>query len=70
VKLSIQQKHILKLISRDSNNEGWTSVSEALFPILSKNMPKELAIFEKQEIGGRAKLTDNGSSVVYSMQWL
>ena len=70
-KLDIQHKHILKLINRDKKADGWTPVSKQLFPVLSKNMPKELVEFEKSEDGGmRARLTEEGCNVVNAMAWL
>ena len=69
-KLDIQHKHILKLINRDKDFEGWAKVSEALYPHLSQNIPKELAEFEKLDVGGRARLTYQGQNVVDAMSWL
>ena len=70
MKLDIQHKHILNITERDKDDEGWTKVSEKLFPVLSKNMPIELIIFEKTSDGYRARLTDKGKSVVNAMKWL
>jgi hypothetical protein len=70
MKLTSAHKHILKLIARDKSDSGWTSVSELLFPQISKNMPTELCQFEKLEVGGRVKLTEEGKNVVESMAWL
>lgn len=69
-KLEIQHKHIMKLIDRDKDAEGWTKVSEQLYPVLSENMPSELATFEKLDEGGRARLTEEGQSVINAMKWL
>lgn len=69
-KLDIQHKHILKLIARDRDSEGWAKVSDQLYPVLSKNIPTELAEFEKQKEGSRARLTDEGESVLNAMKWL
>lgn len=66
-KLQNEHKHILNLIERDACQDGWTSVSEALFNHLSKNIPSELATFEKLEKGGRAKITKEGKTV---LNWL
>lgn len=70
MKLEPQHKHILRLIERDRDADGWASVSEQLFNVLSENMPTELAIFEKLTIGGRARLTDEGQNVINAMAWL
>jgi len=69
-KLEMQHKHVLKLIARDCDENGWAPVSKTLYPHLSKNIPPELAEFEKLETGGRARLTDKGQSVVDAMAWL
>ena len=69
-KLEMEHKHILRLIGRDKKANGWTPVSEQLFKHLEPNMPKELCIFEKLEVGGRAKLTEEGERVLSAMAWL
>ena len=69
-KLDIQHKHIMRLIARDADSDGWATVSAQLFPVLSKNIPKELAVFEETETGGRARLTEEGQSVLNAMKWL
>lgn len=70
MKLEHQHKHIMKLIARDRKKDGWTRVSKALYPHLSKNMPKELVAVEATEDGGRAKLTEEGQKIVDAMEWL
>ncbi len=70
MKLESEHKHIMRLIARDCDSEGWTAVSEALYPHLSKNMPGELMEFEKLEEGGRARLTDEGENILNAMAWL
>jgi hypothetical protein len=69
-KLTNQHKRILKLIEKDKDEEGWVLVSDSLYPHLSKNMPPELVEF--RFIGGRyrAKLTEEGVSIVNAMKWL
>jgi len=69
-KLEIQHRHILKLVARDSDADGYTIVSKILFSVLSENMPKELVIFEETSTGYRAKLTEEGKMVVKAMEWL
>ncbi len=69
-KLDAGQKHVLKLIARDKKEDGWATVSEALFKMLSETTPAELVTFEKLEIGGRARLTEMGEEVVEAMAWL
>lgn len=69
-KLDIQHKHILRLVHRDADANGWASVSNVLFPILSENMPPELVEFERTDDGGRARLTPDGEAIVMAMSWL
>jgi hypothetical protein len=70
-KLEAQHIHILELIKRDANpNDGWTRVSEQLYPVISGNIPRELATFEKWEIGGRARLTEEGKHVLDALKWI
>jgi len=66
-KIDIGQKHILTLIQRDSGPDGWTPVSKALFPTVSKAIPTSLAVFEELEEGGRARLTEEGTIV---LKWI
>lgn len=69
-KLEMQHKHILSLIARYCNEEGWAEISEALYPHVSANIPSELATCEKLENGGRARLTDEGQNILNAMAWL
>ena len=69
-KLDVQHKHILRLVNRDRDEDGWALVSEKLFPVLVKAMPKELIEFEPLPCGGRARLTEEGAVVVRAMPWL
>ena len=62
--------HILKLIDRDCDNQGWASVSNALYPHLKKSMPKELIELSGDEGSYKAKLTEEGQSVVDALKWL
>ena len=69
-KLDIQHKHIMKLIDRDCDENGWAKVSNQLYPHLFKNMPAELI-----ELGGefgnyKARLTDQGKNMLDAMAWL
>ncbi len=69
-KLDSGAKHILRLIARDKQSDGWATISQQLYPCLSKSIPHELVTFEKLESGGRAKLTSTGESIVEAMEWL
>lgn len=69
-KLDMGQKHILKLIARDANSEGWATVSEMLYKPLIETMPKDLVVLEKLDVGGRVKLTPQGTEIINAMAWL
>jgi DNA-binding PadR family transcriptional regulator len=64
------QAHIINLLARDRDEHGWAKVSEQLYPVLSSSTPSELVTFEKLEVGGRARLTENGEKILYALDWL
>lgn len=68
------QKHILKLIARDRDGEGWAKVSPQIFPFLEKEfVPRELVELQRTSEsggGGRVRLTPTGENVVEAMAWL
>ena len=69
-KLDIQHKHIIRLIGKDRDAEGWAKVSKALTPTLHNIMPPELVEFEMLEDGSRARLTPDGEKILLAMEWL
>lgn len=68
-RLQVQHKHIMRLIKRDCDLDGWATVSKVLYPMLKKNMPERLIEFDDSD-GLRAKLTDEGENVLAAMEWL
>lgn len=66
------QRHILRLIARDADGEGWCPVSSQLLPVIKKGMPVELVDLESVGDDGRdrARLTPEGQSVINAMAWL
>jgi len=68
--LEMQHKHVMKLIERDRNTDGWATVSDQLAPHLQANMPPELVTFEKVDGVVRARLTEEGQNVLDAMKWL
>lgn len=69
-KLKSEHRHILRLIVEERDEDGFAKVSEALLPVLSKNMPSELIEFEALDTGGKARLTKQGEAVYSAMEWL
>lgn len=60
-KLSHGQKHLLRLMLKDKQPDGWAKVSTVIWPLI-ENLPRELV--ELHPDGGFAKLTDAGETVV------
>lgn len=76
-KLTPGELHVLRLILRDANPEGWTTVSRVVAPLFTEKesgrpgMPKALCEFEASDDGsGRARLTDQGISLLAAQAWL
>lgn len=71
MKLDSGQKHFLTLIAKDAGMNGWCKVSHVMMPLVQK-MPTELVESEaiNDDGSGSARLTPQGRSVVYAMQWL
>ncbi len=70
-KLDAGQKHMLTLIVKGADQEGWAPVSQAVFPLLQK-IPAEL--IQTEAIGtdwrGRVRLTEKGQHLIYAMDFL
>ncbi len=61
------QKHLLRLIRKDQNEEGWAKVSKVVWPVVIQ-LPPELVDYEGEpEEGGKARLTGDGNIV---LDWL
>jgi hypothetical protein len=71
-KLSAGQKHMLRLIVKDADAEGWAPVSAQVMPVVREMLPPELVMHESvgTEGRGRAKLTPVGESLLAAMEWL
>ena len=71
-KLDYGEKHILSMIARDREQDGWARVSSVLYPHLCKTLPTELVMLEPVGNAGRVKLTQEGETVVSAMkcEWL
>ena len=69
-KLTHGELHLLTLVRQDSKPDGWTPVSKIVMTVMAK-LPPELVIVKSHEDGrGRAKLTDEGKSVLDARYWL
>lgn len=56
-------RHLLQLVQRDKDAEGWTPVSATVWPLMLR-LPPELVTIEPLIEGGRARLTDAGETVL------
>ncbi len=63
-RLSPETKHLLRLIRKDQDSEGWTKVSELLWPFAIQ-LPYELVTMSTDE--RKIRLTEVGNIVV---DWL
>lgn len=63
--LNAGDKHLLKLILKDADEQGWTPVGSAVLPLI-KSLPDELIDIQP----GFARLTEKGKSIVEAMLWL
>lgn len=61
--LSMNQKHVLRLIRKDGDEAGWAPVSKMVMPIV-KDVPHRLIEVEDNGNGGRARLTAEGNTVL------
>jgi hypothetical protein len=60
MKLNAGQLRLLVLTAKGASGpDGWTSVSEVVWPVIAA-LPADLVEREKLEVGGRARLTDAG----------
>lgn len=70
MKLDSGQKHILRLVARDADAEGWCSVSNFLITAIRHNMPEKLVQFKSVDEKWFIRLTNDGEDVVRAMEWL
>jgi hypothetical protein len=65
-KLSHGELHLMRLLARDTNAEGWTTVSRQVWPLVV-SIPDELRELKPIKDAGFARLTVAGYTV---LQWL
>lgn len=75
-KLTAGEKHILTLVSKGADADGWAPVSKFVAPLFTDRkipcgtMPAALCEFESLGEGGRARLTELGKNLLEAMLWL
>lgn len=55
--------HILKLTSRDADQDGWSKVSKLIWPICAA-LPDDLVKKRPSDDGGHIRLTSDGEAIV------
>jgi hypothetical protein len=67
MKLEPEIRHLMALVERDADVDGWVEVSHAVWPHI-KRVPDELLELAKiegsEKISGKARLTDQGKIVL------
>ena len=63
MELTYNHKHLLRLIRKDEDAEGWTKVSTRVMTIV-KEIPERLIEIQDNGNGGRARLTAEGNTVL------
>lgn len=63
MKLDDRARHLLFLVQKGAKEDGWSRVSEMVWPLL-KIIPSELIESRKEDDGGYAKLTEKGQTIL------
>jgi hypothetical protein len=71
-KLDAGQKHLLRLVRKGAEADGWAPVSATVYPHAKTALPHELATLEPvgEDGRGRARLTPAGEALLDAMEWL
>lgn len=62
-KLSPASCHLLRLIRKDADSDGWAKVSSVVWPLVQK-LPEELVELRPSGDAGHVKLTEAGNTVL------
>lgn len=63
MKLTLSERHLMRLIRKDRNAAGWAKVSAQVWPLVEK-LPKELVKAVASGDGGSVSLTEAGEVVL------
>lgn len=67
--LTAGERHMLDLIHRDKQADGWTTASRVVFEQCLKRVPSELIELREGD-GYFARLTAEGEAVILAAGWL
>lgn len=64
--LDSASRHLISLIRKGQDAEGWAKVSKLVLPLARESIPVELADIEGpfEDGSGRARLTEKGNAVL------
>lgn len=63
MKLSHGEEHLLRLIQKEEDVDGWAKVSKQVWPLVEK-LPSQLCELRATEDGGFARLTHDGITIL------
>lgn len=68
-KLTDNEMHLLRLVRRGQNDNGWAKVSKAVFPLVN-TLPRRLVEVQSDDKTAMVKLTAEGNSLLDALEWL
>lgn len=69
-KLDDGQKHVMRLLVKDMNADGWTTISKPVGDFLLKTFPSELLEVKSSDDKYLGRLTAKGEEVYAAMEYL
>lgn len=69
-KLTAGELHLLKLIRRDADVDGWAPISAAVYPLVHPLPRRLIECLPFADGTGSARLTEEGRGVLNAMVWL
>lgn len=61
--LNAGQRHLLRLVEKDADADGWTPVSEIVWPLVHA-LPDDLVEKVKLGTGGKCRLRDQARAII------
>lgn len=69
-KLNHGQIHIMKLLKRDCDKDGWTPIGDKLYPHIRQSIPPEFVIFKNDDSRWFGKLTEKGNNFIEFLNYI
>jgi hypothetical protein len=64
MKLDADQIHMLRLVAREADGDGWSKVSTLVWSVV-ETLPDDLVEKRPSETGGHLRLTPGGEAIVF-----